>query len=224
MESPQLSGAYFALSAFLSSKTLSASSAALTPLRAMAPNVGPVRGQLLCHGQIPIRRWLTHAVSTVNFRELHPSHDESRDDLPGALDDGILGRLHIEATHAPELLKLLHADQPLDREGAEGAVVSSGADDKRRVDGVGVHAGLVVVVHRHQGPVGDHTCDAHIGRSGNVTTGNEILDGGGVEELDVGELQHLGQNGGGEQGSVLDDDEVAFVLEGDADLSEEGIL
>lgn len=37
-----LSEAYLALSAFLSSKTLSASSAALTPLRAMAPNVGPL--------------------------------------------------------------------------------------------------------------------------------------------------------------------------------------
>lgn len=219
-----LPGAHCALSAFLSSKTLRASSAALTPLRAMAPKVGPVRGQLLCHKQIPARSRLTHAISTVDFRELHSSHDESWYDLPSALDNCILCRLHVKATHAAKLLKLLHAYKSLDREGAKGAIVSSGADDKRCIDGVGVHAGLVVVVHRHQGPVSDHTCDAHITRSANVTTSDEILDGGGVEELDVGELQHLGQNGRGEQGCVLHDDKVAFVLEGDANLGQEGIL
>lgn len=190
----------------------------------MAPNVGPVRGQLLCHQDTPARSRLTHAISTIDLRELHASHNESRYNLPSALDNCILCRLHVKAAHAAKLLKLLHAYKPLDREGAKGAIVSSGADDKRCVDGVGVHAGLVVVVHRHQGPVSDHTCDAHITRSANVTTSDEILDGGSVEELDVGELQHFGQNSRGEQGCVLHDDKVAFVLERDANLSQEGIL
>ena len=102
--------------------------------------------------------------------------------------------------------------------------MSGGADDKWRVDGVGVHAGLVVVVHRDQGPVGNHTGDAHIIRPGNLTTGNEVLDGGGVEKLDVGELEHLGQDSRGKEGCMLDDDKVALVLEGNANLGQECIL
>lgn len=190
----------------------------------MAPNVGPVARQHSCSDRISIWRRPTHSVGTVDLRELHATHDESWHDLPGAFDNRILRRLHVKATHATELLELLHADKALDREGTERAVVSGGADDERCVDGVGVHAGLIVVVHRDQSPVGNHTCDAHVVRPGDVTAGNEILDGGGVEELDVGELQHLGQNGGGEQGRMFDDNKIAFVLEGDADLSQESIL
>ena len=80
----------------------------------MAPNVGPIAGQLLSLGHISIARRLTHAVGTVNFRELHATHDESWNDLSGAFDNCILRRLHIKATHAAELLKLLHADKALD--------------------------------------------------------------------------------------------------------------
>jgi hypothetical protein len=219
-----VSAAYCALSAFLVSKILSASSAAFTPLRAMAPNVGPVTRQFLSLAHVSVSKHLTHSVGTIDLGEFHATNDESGYDLPGAFHDGVLCRLHVKATHAAELLELFHADKALNGEGAEGAVVSGGADDERCVDGVGIHAGLVVMVHRDQSPVGNHTCDAHVVRPGNVTAGDKILDSSGVEELYVGELQHLGQDGGSEESGVLDDDKVAFVLEGNANLGQEGIL
>lgn len=77
--------------------------------------------------------------------------------------------------------------------------MAGGGDDERGVDGVGVHAGLVVVVHGDEGPVGDDTGDAD-GAVGAVGAGDQVLDGGGVEELDVGEGEDLGEEGGGEEG------------------------
>jgi len=53
------------------------------------------------------------------------------------------------------------------------------------------------VVHGDEGPVGDDSGDAE-GAVG-VGTGNEVFDGGGVEELDVGELEDLGKEGRGEE-------------------------
>lgn len=79
--------------------------------------------------------------------------------------------------------------------------MASSGDDDRGVDGVGVHAGLVIVVHSHEGPVGDNTGDLDGGGVGSVTgiAGDEVLDAGSVEELDVRELKDLGEKGGGEQ-------------------------
>ena len=64
--------------------------------------------------------------------------------------------------------------------------MASSADNKRGIDGVGVHAALVVVVHGDEGPVGYDTSDADlpIRASG---AGDEVLDGCGVEELNIGE-------------------------------------
>ena len=103
-----------------------------------------------------------------------------------------------------------------------------GGDDDGRIDGIGVHAGLIIVVHSDQRPISDHARDAdaaaHLGARGlDVRAGDEVLDGGGVEELDVGEAQDFREEGGGEEGGVLDDDEIAFVFVGDAQLGEEGV-
>ena len=64
--------------------------------------------------------------------------------------------------------------------------MTGGADDEGGVDGVGVHAGLVVVVHGDEGPVGDDAGDAEFVHCGGGA-GDEVFDGGGVEEFDIGE-------------------------------------
>lgn len=73
-----------------------------------------------------------------------------------------------------------------------------GGNDDGSVDGVGIHAGLIIVVHSHEGPVGNDPGNA------DITVGHlardEILNGGGVEELDVGKGEDFGQKGGCEEG------------------------
>ena len=78
--------------------------------------------------------------------------------------------------------------------------MAGGADNERSVDGVGVHAGLVVVVHGHKSPVGDHTGDADAavlglagcGCGGGVDrSGDEVFNSCCVEKLDVGEAEHF---------------------------------
>lgn len=56
--------------------------------------------------------------------------------------------------------------------------MACGGDDDGCVDGVGVHAGLVVVVHGDEGPVGYDAGDLDL-----VTfvARDEVFDGGGVE-------------------------------------------
>lgn len=75
--------------------------------------------------------------------------------------------------------------------------MSSGRDHDRSIDGVWVHAGLVVVVHGNKCPVGDNSSDAK--SSVGVLAGDEVLNGGGIKELDVGERKNLGQKGGSEK-------------------------
>lgn len=72
--------------------------------------------------------------------------------------------------------------------------MARGGDDERGVDGVGVHAGLVVVVHGDEGPVCHDAGDADGGgvRDGGGGARDEVFDCGGVEELDVGEGEDLG--------------------------------
>jgi hypothetical protein len=76
--------------------------------------------------------------------------------------------------------------------------MSGCGDDDRCVDGVWVHAGLVVVVHGDECPVGDDTSNADLVRAGDGTC-DEVFDGGSVEELDVGEGEDFGEESGGEQ-------------------------
>lgn len=80
-----------------------------------------------------------------------------------------------------------------------------------------------VMVHRHQGPVGHNTSNAHgIGvLASGSRAGDQVLDSGSVEELDVGELEHLAQEGRREQRSVLDSNPLAVILVRDAELIEE---
>lgn len=100
------------------------------------------------------------------------------------------------------------------------------ADHERSVDGVGVHAGLVVVMHRDQRPVCDYTGDADILNTVCAGAGDQVLDSGGVEEFNVGEGENLGEEGGCEQGGVLDDDVVGVArvfFVGDAEVAEEDV-
>ena len=64
--------------------------------------------------------------------------------------------------------------------------MASCGDYERGVDGVGVHAGLIVVVHAYKSPVCDDTCDADFAVRA-CRASDEIFDGGSVEEFDVGE-------------------------------------
>ena len=96
------------------------------------------------------------------------------------------------------------------------------ADDERCVDGVGVHAGLVVVVHADEGPVGDDAGNAKFLTCGG-RTGDEVFDGCCVEELDVGEAEDLGEKSRGEESGVLDNDVGAFVFVGDAEIAKEDV-
>ena len=75
--------------------------------------------------------------------------------------------------------------------------MACGRDDQGRVDGVGVHAGLVIVVLRDEGPVCDHACDTD---RGTVRTRDEVFDGGRVEQFDVRGGEDAGEEGGGEEG------------------------
>lgn len=104
--------------------------------------------------------------------------------------------------------------------------MASSADHERSVDGVGVHAGLIVVVHCDQSPVCDYTGDADILNAVCAGTGDQVLDAGGVEEFDVGEGEDFGEESGCEQGGVLDDDVVGVAgvfFVGDAEVVEEDV-
>ena len=80
-----------------------------------------------------------------------------------------------------------------------------------------------VVVHGNEGPVGDDTSDADSVRviPGRSWTGDQVLNCGSVEELDVRELQNLAEECRCEQCSVLDSDPVTIILIRDAELVEE---
>ena len=97
-------------------------------------------------------------------------------------------------------------------------------DDERGVDRVGVHAALVVVVHGHKGPVGHDSRDADLAVFGIARrASDQVLDGSGVEKLDVREGEDFGEERRREECGVLDDDVVALIFEGDAEGGEEGV-
>ena len=82
--------------------------------------------------------------------------------------------------------------------GAHGAVVAAGGHDHLSLHDVGVHAGLGVVVQGHQGPVGNNAANV-LATADNglllVLTHDQVLHGGGVEQLDVGCLRSRGAEG-----------------------------
>jgi len=84
---------------------------------------------------------------------------------------------------------------------------------------------LVVVVEGYQRPVCYYASDTDpISRWERAR--DEVFDCGGVEELDVGEGEDFGEQGGGEERGVLDYDEgwVGGIFGvGDADVAEEGV-
>ena len=100
--------------------------------------------------------------------------------------------------------------------------MTSGGDDNRGVDGVGVHAALVVVVHRHQGPVGNDTGNTDP-RTTFIRARDQVLHRSCVEHLDIIHGQHLGQDGARKQRGVLDHHVIALVVEGHADLAQEHV-
>ena len=132
----------------------------------------------------------THSIGTVDFAQLHTSHDQTRDDFASSLHDSIFRRVHVQATHPAEFLNLLHADKPLNAEGAKGTIVSGGGNDKWSIDRVWVHAALIIMVHSHQRPIGDHTrnTDSAVARASVALASDEVFNGSGVEKLDVREL------------------------------------
>lgn len=80
-----------------------------------------------------------------------------------------------------------------------------------------------VVVHGDQGPVCDDTSNAN---SAGVLPGrsrscDQVLNRSSVEELDVGELEHLAQKCRCEQRRMLDGDPVAIIFVRNTDLVKE---
>lgn len=75
--------------------------------------------------------------------------------------------------------------------------MASSGDDDRCVDGVGIHAGLIIMVHGYERPVCDDTSDTK--RAIGVLAGDEVFDCGGVEEFDVREREDFGEESGCEE-------------------------
>lgn len=182
---------------------------------------------------------LTHTIGTIDFGQLHTAHDKTRHYLTGTLDNCILGGVpfqvsilssskegtrlfsHVETTHAPELLELLHADEALDGESTKRTVMASSGDDDGGIDGVRIHARLIIMMHGYQRPVGDNTGDADTAIR--KMTRDEILDSSCIEELDIGKLKDLGQDGRREERGMLHNDVVTLIFVGNTNLTEESI-
>lgn len=97
-------------------------------------------------------------------------------------------------------------------------------NDEGGIDRIRIHTRLIVVVHGDQCPVrhdARQTDPAVI-----VDTSDEILDGRGIEQLDIRKLEDFGQEGGGEQGRVLHDHEarmLTIIFVRDAKFSKESV-
>jgi hypothetical protein len=136
---------------------------------------------------------IPHTIGTVDFAELHTANNQTRHDLPGSLDNSILGDIHVQAPHASQLFNLLHRNKTLDAERTKWAIVSRGGDDDGSIDGVWIHARLIVVMHRDKCPIRHDTGDAE--RPIVILAGDKIFDSGSVEELDFGEGEHSREEG-----------------------------
>lgn len=132
-----------------------------------------------------------HAVGAIDLTQLHTTNNQTRNDLTSAFDDSVLGSVHVETSHTAQLINLMHGHETLDGEGAEWSIMAGCGDYDWGIDGIGVHARLVVVMHRHERPVGDDAgnADGSVG----CLAGDEVFDGGGVKELDIGKGQNFGE-------------------------------
>lgn len=99
--------------------------------------------------------------------------------------------------------------------------MTSRRNNDRGVDGVGIHARLIIVVHRNQRPVGNNASNPYTDIIAALPSGDQILDRGSIEKLDVIQRQHLAQQRTGEERSVLDHHESPLVLVRDAEPVEE---
>ena len=149
------------------------------------------------------RIYIPHSVGTVHLAQFHPTNNQARNDLASTLNDSVFSSVHVESSHAAKLLDLLHGNEPLDAESAEWSIVASGGDDEGSIDGVWVHAGLVIMVHGDKSPVGNNSCNAK--RSIRGLTGDEIFDCRGVEKLDVGKGEHFREEGRSEESLIVGD-------------------
>lgn len=143
----------------------------------------------------------THPVGPIHLAQLHPANHQSRHHLARALDNRILRRVHVQSAHPAELVNGPHGFETLGRKGARGSVVARRGDDDRRVDSGGVHAALCVVIERDERPVGDDAGD--LDAAVRHVTSDEVFDGGGVEEFDVGKGEDAGEERRGEQSGVF---------------------
>lgn len=103
-------------------------------------------------------------------------------------------------------------------------VVASRRNDHRGIDSVGIHARLVIVMHRNQSPVGDDA--SNLNPTGCRLPGDQILHSRGVEQLYVREAQHFAEQRAREKRGVLDDHEArarAVILVRHTELAQESI-
>lgn len=156
----------------------------------------------------------SHTVTPIQLTELHAAKDQSRHNFARALDNGVFRCIHVEWTHATQR-DSTHTRQTLRAESAKRPVVARRADDEGGVDRVGVHAAVLVVVLGDERPVGHDAGDADLTIN---SARDEVFDAGGVEELDVRLREDRGEERAHEVAGVFDDDVVAFVVVGDAEV------
>jgi hypothetical protein len=51
-------------------------------------------------------------------------------------------------------------NQAFDTKSPKRPIMAGSADHDGRVNGIGVHAALIVMMHGHERPIGDYACDA----------------------------------------------------------------
>lgn len=88
-------------------------------------------------------------LTSVSFGQLHTTDDHAGHNLAGTLDDLVLSHLHVEATHTSKHIIGTDRYETLDGEGSPWTVVTGSGDNQGSVDGIGVHAGLVLFVDQH---------------------------------------------------------------------------
>lgn len=88
-------------------------------------------------------------------------------------------------------------------------LVSGERADNGSGDGLGVHARLKTVGKSDESVVGNNSSNTkrslRVVGGENIGLGDEILNIDGVVELEVGHGKNLGEDGGGEESGVLDD-------------------
>lgn len=126
-----------------------------------------------------------HSVCTINFTQLHASNNETWNNLSGSFDNCVLSSVHVETSHTAKLLNLLHRDKTFHAESTKRSVVARSGYNDGRVDGIWIHAALVVMVHGNESPIGDDTSNSNCAIS--IGTSYEVLNSRGIEEFDIRE-------------------------------------